>query len=129
VTPEDLAFYGLIGTFAYLVIRQLSANWQVRVKNQIALIRNRNESLGIGQGIDAMLDNLPRIIKELETLKAQQMKQGVTIEQMKPLDQRIKMAHTAQQWEPFLRIASPIVNKIGTRTIDKAMTWMEKMLS
>jgi hypothetical protein len=127
LTVEDLLFYIIIAAFAYLVLRQLSENWRVKVKSQNILLRN--QSLGIGNEIQAQLNALPRVIKELHEMKLKMQGEGATVQMLKPLQQQIWLAEQAQKWAPVIRFATPILNRISTRAVDKGMKFIEQLVT
>ncbi len=123
----SLAFYTLVAIFAYLVIRQLSANWQVKVKAQSIELRNR--SLGIGTELQAQLNTLPRVIQELHQMKLKMQAQGATEQMLKPIQQQIWLAEQAQKWSPVLRFAAPILNRVSTKVVDKGLKALENLIT
>ncbi len=117
----------LVAVFSYLVIRQLSANWQVKVKTQAVEARNR--SLGIGTELQAQLNALPRVIQELHQMKLKMQAQGATEQMLKPIQQQIWLAETAQKWSPVLRFMGPILNRVSGKLVDRGMTAIERLLT
>jgi len=109
----------------YLVYREYSISHRVAMRQKAYMDKLAGKHIGIGDGLIGILDNAPVVIQQLHKMKLEAQGKGASPEQLKIFTDRIGWIETMQKFEMPLRVAAPVIDRLGDRVIGL----LEKLLT
>lgn len=116
-----LIYFAVIVTPVMIGLKWYLSHRKLKVKAEIAEKKKAGDSAGsedMDEQIDNLLNNLPAIIKDRESILSKMTADGTqNTDAYKSVESQLKMLRTAQQWEPMIKVAKPIAMPIIKKVV------------